>query len=192
MQNLKSQGLYSRIVNALWHALIDNKITSLPVSVIKIANNNEIKVLKNSDAQELREGERGVSIFDGGEWYIVYDDSPEHVDYKRFVVAHELGHILLGHPLIAGYHARTNSIPKPRTEKEADSFARRLLSPACVLWGLNLRTAAEINRACELSLDEAKPRANRMRELYKRNKFLTSPLEKDVYEQFKAFIEQNK
>jgi len=60
-------------------------------------------------------------------------------------------------------------------------FASRFLAPACVLWGLNVHTAADIARFCEISKEAAEIRAKRMAELYKRNMFLTSPLERRVY-----------
>ena len=78
------------------------------------------------------------------------------------------------------------------SESQADVFAARLLSPACVLWGLNLRTAKEITDICKMSIAEAKKRTQRMKVLYKRQKFLTSPLERKLYEQFIDYIELNK
>lgn len=188
---LKSYGLYKKVRDASWQILIDNRIDALPVDIIRIATNNEITVLKNSEANELRDGEIGASIYDGNDWYIVYEDKIESIGRKRFTIAHELGHIFLGHPLIAGYHARTININIPSTENEADIFASRLLSPSCVLWGLNLHSAEEIAEVCKISLQAAKIRADRMRVLYKRDKFLISPLEQKVYEQFKEFINGN-
>lgn len=188
---LNSYGLYKKVRGAAWQVLIDNKIDSLPVDILKIATNNEIVVLKNSDADELRQDEVGVSIYNGNEWYIVYDDVLDSVGRKRFTIAHELGHIFLGHPLVAGYHARTINTKIPRTENEADVFASRLLAPSCVLWGLNLRTATEIAEVCKISLQSAQIRAERMRILYEREKFLTHPLEQQVYKQFEEFINAN-
>lgn len=188
---LKSYGLYKKVRDASWQILIDNRIDALPVDIIRIATNNEITVLKNSEANELRDGEIGASIYDGNDWYIVYEDKIESIGRKRFTIAHELGHIFLGHPLIAGYHARTININIPSTENEADIFASRLLSPSCVLWGLNLHSAEKIAEVCKISLQSAQIRADRMRVLYKRDKFLISPLEQKVYEQFKEFINGN-
>ncbi|MCM1165639.1 MAG: ImmA/IrrE family metallo-endopeptidase [Ruminococcus sp.] len=148
-------------------------------------------LLKNSQANELRSGEAGISVFDGTQWYIVYDDLLP-LGRKRFTVAHELGHIFLGHPLVAGFHARTTGGKLPQTENEANVFASRFLAPACVLWGLNVHTAADIAQFCQISAEAAEIRASRMAELYKRNMFLTSPLEKRVYNQFNKFIEQNR
>ena len=77
-------------------------------------------------------------------------------------------------------------------EREADLFANSFLAPSCVLWGLSLRSAADIARICGLSEDAAEKRAARMAELYKCNEFLTSPLERKVYKRFAGFIEKNR
>lgn len=183
-------GVYKKARDASWQALIDNKINSLPVDVVQVVSNNGIKLLKDSQAHELRGGEAGISVFDGKQWFIIYDDSLP-LGRKRFTVAHELGHIFLGHPLVAGFHARTTGEKLPQTESEANIFASRFLAPACVLWGLNVHTAAEISHFCEISAEAAEIRAKRMAELYKRNMFLASPLERRVFSQFKAFIEYN-
>lgn len=184
-------GVYKKARNASWQALIDNKVCSLPVDIVQIVRNNGIQLLKNSQAKELRSGEAGISVFDGTQWYIVYDDTVP-LGRKRFTVAHEIGHIFLGHPLVAGFHARTTGGKLPQTENEANIFASRFLAPACVLWGLNVHTAADISRICEISKEAAEIRAKRMTELYKRNMFLTSPLERHVYNQFKNFIDYNR
>ncbi len=189
---IKAYGLYKKVRDASWQALIDNNVVSLPVDVIKIANDNGIIILKNSEAQKLSPDETGISIYDGEQWFIIYDDTVANKGRKRFTIAHELGHIFLGHPLIAGFHARTVGGKLPPTENEANIFASRFLAPACALWGLGLRSAADIAKACEISMESAEIRAERMAELYKRQKFLTSPLEKKVYEQFKDFIEENR
>ncbi len=73
---------------------------------------------------------------------------------------------------------------------QADMFAARLLAPACVIWGLNLHNAHEISQICNISYEAATYRAKRMELLYKRNKFLTSELEKEVYSNFENFINQ--
>lgn len=148
-----------------------------------------IKVIKDSNIHELKPNESGVSIFDGNFWYIVYNDN-EGRKRNRFTIAHELGHILLGHELKDGYYARSKTVMKPLLESEADTFAVRLLAPACVLWGLNVHSAEEIAELCDISYSAAKIREERMRVLYQRNKFLTSSLEKQVFRKFEPFINQ--
>lgn len=182
-------GIYRHCRNAAWQCLIDFNVTSVPVMLTPIVKKMGIKVIKDSAIHELRPNESGASIFDGESWYIVYNDS-EGRKRNRFTIAHELGHILLGHEMKDGYYARSTSPVKPEMETEADSFAVRLLAPACVLWGLRLHSAEEISELCDISYSAAKIREERMKILYKRNKFLTSPLEKEVFSKFEPFINQ--
>ena len=190
-ESYESYGRYKNARDSAWQVLIDYNINSLPINVVSIATSAGIKILKNSIVRKLTKGEIGISVWDSNKWYIIYDDTMSK-ERARFTIAHELGHIFLGHPLKDSYHARTINIDKPRVETDADIFASRLLAPACVLWGLNLHTPEEIKEACGISYQAAELRANRMRELYERNKFLISPLERQVYNNFADYIDQNK
>lgn len=184
-------GIYKNVRNAAWQCLIDYKVSELPVKPSLIARAAGIKVIKNSIVHELSPHESGVSLFDGKQWYIIYDD--ENTKQRcRFTVAHELGHIFLGHELRKGYYARTFDRSRPAVEQEADAFAARLLAPACVLWALNVHTAADIAALCDISNAAAQIRAERMAILYSRNKFLTSPLERTVYKNFSGYIQKKK
>ena len=77
-------------------------------------------------------------------------------------------------------------------EREANVFASRLLAPACVLWALDVKTPEQIAALCRISHQSASFRAERMQILYQRNRFLSSPLERKVYEQFTEFIRHQK
>lgn len=105
-------------------------------------------------------------------------------------MTHELGHIFLGHETQDGQYRRTIHITKPEEEIKSDMFAARHLAPACVIWALDLHTPKEIAKVCDISYSAAKFKAERMEKLYKRNKFLTSPLEKQVYKNFDRFIKE--
>jgi len=181
---------YKNVRDASWQVLIKFKVKELPVDTIKIASETNIVTLKNSEVNEMDENESGISYFYNGKWYIIYDDTMPK-ERIRFTVAHEIGHIFLGHELI-GQHRRTFNPNKPQIETQADIFASRLLAPACVLWGLGVTTAEEIMQLCGISYQAAEIRADRMRELYQRNKFLISPLERQVFEQFKDFINERR
>ena len=175
-------GKYRYARNSAWRCLIDYNVTSLPVKILNIARRAGIRVIKNSIANELSEDEKGHSYSRDNELVIIYDDTdPKTV--MRFTIAHELGHIFLGHNL---------ENPTLSMENEANVFASRLLSPACVLWALDLHTPEEIAKICDISNKAAKIRAERMNILYERDKFLTSPLEKQVYENFEEFINRQK
>lgn len=186
-------GVYKNVRNNAWQCLLDVGITELPVSVVKIADFFDIKIVKNSKYNWLKPKQIGISrLTSNGRWIICYEDT-EPSYRSRFTIAHELGHILLGHQLKDGEdHTRTFDKDRPQIESEADMFAARILAPACVLWGLDLHTPEDIASACNISFSAAQFRAQRMEELYRRQKFLTHPLEKQVYEQFKNFIEEKK
>ena len=184
-------GIYKNVRNAAWQCLIDNRITSLPVDLVKIADAAGIKLIKNSEVDKLSGNESGACYYDydSEEWFLVFDDE-SGAGRRRVIVAHEMGHIFLGHEMASGAYGGTFN-PGRKLEVQADSFAARLLAPACVLWGLNLHYAEEIKAVCNVSIS-VKKRAARMKELYERQKFLTSPIEKKLYEQFEGFVEANK
>lgn len=177
--------------DAAWQTLIDFKVSSLPVPLISICKDLGITLLDNNRAHELRPTESGISLKQNGKWYIIFDDTDTR-GKQRFTVAHELGHILMGHELKNGYYTRKENLNKPTDETEADMFAARLLAPACVLWGIGATTAEQIAKACDISLTAATLRSERMELLRKRNKFLTSPLERQVYSQFEGYIKNNR
>ena len=152
-----------------------------------------MNIIKNSVHDWLKPSQSGISFqAEDGTWVVVYDDS-DSIGRKRFTIAHELGHILLGHPLREGErHTRVFNKDRPEVEKEADMFAARILSPACVLWALDLHTPEEIAERCQISYTAAQARADRMALLYSRQMFLTSPIERQVFQAFKPWIERQK
>lgn len=186
-------GKYKNARNAAWQCLIDYNVTSLPVSVLQVAKLAGIKVVKSSrTADLLLKNEIGASIIINKQWYIVYNDSCSR-QRCRFTVAHELGHIFLGHELKKrGNLTKTFKDSGSFAEQEANIFASRLLAPACIIWALGLKTANEISAVCDISHSAAEFRAERMNTLYKRNRFLTSSLERKVYNNFNVFIQNSK
>lgn len=184
-------GAYQNIRNAAWQCLVDFNISYLPTNVLQITNAAGINVVKDSYAKMLDPNDIGASYIIDDEWYIVYRDNNSH-QANRFTIAHELGHIFLGHELRQGKHARTFGKSQPKEESEANTFAYRLLAPACVIWSLDLHEADEIALLCDITLPDAKNRADRMKILYDRNKFLLSSLEKKVYYNFENFINKQK
>ena len=183
-------GLYKNIRNSSWRCLLDFKIDSLPVDVLKIARGAGIRVIRDSDVNDLLPEENGKTYFDGETWTIIYNDK-NPTELSRFTIAHELGHIFLGHELKYAKYVGTTEIQcKPKSEQQADLFAQRLLCPACVIWGLNLHSAKDIAVYCKVEIAVAEPRAKRMASLYKRNKFLTNETEKEIYNGFKEYIDK--
>ena len=178
---------YKNTRDLVWEILIRERITELPVRVSELCRNMGIPVL----LYDFKDGNSGVSTMVNGSPIILVNkcDSPER---QRFTAAHELGHIMLGH---VGKYKLVNRDPSPNDnpiEQAANVFASRLLAPACVLWGCNIHTADEIAVNCKISRQAAEYRAARMEILYKRNAFLTSSLEREVYENFRQYIETHK
>ena len=186
-------GIYRGIRDGAWKCLRDFGVTSLPVKILPIAKACNIHVIKNSIVHDLEATEIAKAYFTGTDWHFIYDDTRPQ-DERRYALAHEFGHFFLGHPeLYQKYKPIPTEDGKPsKSEMQADDFAIRLLCPASVIWGLNLRTAEEIAEVCNVPLEIAKKRCKRMALLYKRDAFLTSPLEREVYENFKPFIEEKK
>lgn len=166
-----------------WEILKTEKITKLPIDIVALCKRMKIKV-KVLDGQTETDG---YSTIVGKNAYI-FTKYNQPYGRIRFTIAHELGHILLDH---VGKYELINREPSASDnpiEQEANIFASRLLAPACVLWGCGVDSPEEIMTLCDISYTAACYRMDRMRILYNRNKFLISPLEREVYEQFKPFI----
>lgn len=174
---------YKNSRDLAWRILINEQIKELPIMIVQLCRSMGIQV----QLYRPPDNNDGFStILDGGaRIFVSADCSPER---QRFTAAHELGHILLGH---TGKYQLVNREPSDKDnpiEQAANVFASRLLAPACVLWALDARTPEEISKLCKISYQAASFRADRMALLYDRGKFLSSPLERQVYEQFGDFI----
>ncbi len=205
-----SYGLYQRTRDAAWQALLDFRVDKLPVSTSGIARQLGIPLLEYPDAsqllaspglQQIARQSSGLAVRVDRRWAICYDPATVSSGRARFTIAHELGHILLGHaPTLRGDHtvvlSRVNTgdlDPRPRSPQEqaADMFAARLLAPACVLHALGAYTVEDIMRYTSLSHQAATFRAERMALLQRRGAWLLSPLERQVLAQSSAYIETN-
>lgn len=181
-----------------WRVLVECEIAALPVDLNIIVewfgakaypyqgNWNQLRAMGLEAAAQRT---AGMAFYRGGIPYILYD-SGNPPGKIRFTIAHELGHIALGH-LLPGAYTVQNQEPQeadnPR-EQAANQFAVDLLAPACVLWGMGVHTAPEIAAVCGISAQAAQFRAQQMELLRRRNQFLSHSLERVVYRQFQPFI----
>ncbi len=183
-------GVYSSCRDAAWRSLIDFDVCSLPVKLISATNQAGIRVVRNSDAHELRSGELGASVFLPNKiWVIVYDNTLSDAE-ARMVIAHEFGHILLGHEYKYSDYRFDGGKGKLKSEREADMFALRFLAPACVLHELGALDSTAISELCMIPKSAASARAKRMETLEKRNMFYKSTLEQEVRNKFDGYIKK--
>jgi Zn-dependent peptidase ImmA (M78 family) len=107
---------------------------TLPVPVVRIANAMGARVVSSRNMEDSGWVERV-----GEEFKIaVREDDPPH--RKRFTIAHEIGHIALGH-LREGltlFRDRDFNRPRDYRERAANRFAAEILMPAQYIdlaWG---------------------------------------------------------
>lgn len=185
---------YQNTRDAAWKILLDCGIEKLPVDLNHICRQLGVGVYRYGDVTvtgETRLRGDGLLYFEGNRPVILFDQDkpPARI---RFTIAHELGHLILSHvaPVQQGVAKQSYPAAADSMETAANRFAIRLLAPACVLWGMETYTAQAISELCGISLQAAQFRAERMLVLRSRGKFLTSPLERQVYERFLPFIRE--
>lgn len=187
-----------------FRVLLDCGIDTLPVRVSLVCARLGVRLCSYGQGYELiRRFQLARHLHNSDGFLFRMDDVPvifynqsRPVCRQRFTVAHELGHLLLGHsgPLV-------NREPRPGdspVERAANAFAADLLSPACVLRGLGVDSAPQIARLCDLSPQAAAFRMDRLRRLYEldrqwmarrgRSRFFLSPLEWQLYLRFEPYI----
>lgn len=142
-------GKYKNARNASWQCLIDFRVSKLPVKVSLIASSAGIPfvpfsrsedVLKSLALENLLKND-GFTIYHNEMGYLIFYNDANSPQRIRFTIAHELGHIFLGHPFQPAENCLFTSINREAEpnddplEIEANIFSRDLLAPACVLWG---------------------------------------------------------
>ncbi|MGE5572992.1 MAG: ImmA/IrrE family metallo-endopeptidase [Bacteroidota bacterium] len=94
--------------------------------------------------------------------YVTVYNERRRPERTRWTLAHEIGHIVLGHlsdfEETAIYRGLTDNQYKV-LEREADTFAAELLSPMAILKALDAVAASDIMQVCRLSREAAENRA---------------------------------
>lgn len=189
---------YQQARDAAWQLLVDCNVSVLPVSVSAICRQlgyplysyrKAAKAIAKAGLSEQCQTSDGFTFVTGGKPYIFYSDVCNR-GRQRFTVAHELGHIVLGH-VGDGQYTIVNREPSPKddpAEVQANQFAARILAPACVLHAMGIAKAEEISRVCGISMQAAEFRAARLAVLEGRDMYLSHPLERRVFAQFKDYL----
>lgn len=189
---------YKDARDAAWKILIDCHVDSLPVDIRAICRHLGCKLYSYDAGRKIIHAFRldaqtektdGFTVLYRGVPYIFYSGNTSEAR-QRFTIAHEIGHIVLGH-IEDGKYTVINREPSPgdsADETQANQFAARILAPACVLNALDAVDAEQISSLCAISHQAAQFRSERMKQLRTRGKFLSHPLEREVMRQFDPFI----
>ena len=199
--------LYQEARDTAWRALLRLPDKKLPVDVDALAGMVGAEIHPFPDPKEEEKlaaliaqcGEcAGVSLRVKGAWHIFIRQELD-ADHRRFAAAHEMGHVLLGHPTealspgVRRFRSLENAgdlleETQDLADYAADIFAIRLLAPACVLHETGTDTPGGIAALCGLPPKAAAFRAERMETLNQRNVFYTNAVEAKVRDQFLPFI----
>ncbi len=154
-------GAYLRAAGAAERVIQEHNIRALPVQPIEIAERVGIEVVAKPASDS---GVSGMLIKVGDDFCIAYATHIGSPGFRRFSIAHELGHYFLeGHidaVFVEGsvHESRAGFLSGIQYEIEADHFAARLLMPNA-LFSAALRRAGEglaavesLASLCETSL----------------------------------------
>ena len=171
-QNTATMLLLQQNVNSLY---IDVRNFNLP-AFITIDTMQNYAMLTGFPLCMLRESQVDGScvIKTGGRCIILYDDAVQNEQRKHWGIAHELGHIFLGH-----------EDDSEKSEKEAHFFAAQIVAPEIVLMELCRRRGrlndAEIYWYFNLSHEAAE---KRLTTLLRRSTFNFADIDKQLLIKF--------
>ncbi len=132
-------------------------INSLPISTEEAAKRLGIKLVSYKTLTEIYEISLkelyakslfGFSFIEDGRYIIAVNENSCCERRRRFTVAHEIGHCVLGH--------LSGTENKIENERDADRFAGEFLAPTSVLRACGINSAEEIARVCAVSKTSAK------------------------------------
>lgn len=121
--------------------LSDHGVSRFPIDVATICRRYGMAVKtyepKNSNpGQAFLQGDRPV----------IAVSAREPAARQRFICAHELGHVLMGHVGTWAFVAETRWLPKKIKERAAMVFAAELLVPQCALAALHIEDVEQIQK----------------------------------------------
>lgn len=159
-------------------------ISSLPISPEETAKRLGIKLVSYKTMTEIYEitmrelyskSRFGFSYIEDGRFVIAVNENSCGERRRRFTIAHEIAHCVLGHLS----HEAKNTV---ENEREADRFAAELLAPVCVLRECGVSDADEISRLCGISKAAAEISLRRVLSADK------APYAREIIERFGGFI----
>lgn len=182
--------------------MVEENITSLPVDPYSIARNLGVDLIAFDDPQnglppkriqKLRSLKIDAILIKPDpeiETYWIFYDNQILQDRQRFTIAHELGHIRLGHKNADSLMRKQFNREKDPVEIEADDFAGELLRPPALMALTNVENVNEIQCICWVSSSSAENGAKRIRNIKHRIAAKKDKIVLFYKKQFYNFINQ--
>lgn len=190
-----------------YRLLCELEIDRLPIDPWAIANElTNVHVLKWTELRDNCHQVDPLSIDKEGadaktqhirgsnDYLVVYDDRVKSFGRIRWTIAHEIGHIVLGH--LVSFDATAlcrGSLTEAEyrvLEREADCFAVNLLAPMTIMNRIpSVKTAYDYMKVCQLSEEASKNCLEDLR-LLKSGKRVTFPIKEEdtLYRNFYRFL----
>lgn len=181
-------GMYSDPKEAALQTILEIGAGSLPISLNAVCSAYNISIIPSDKAPEqfsLPKNEKAM-VWQIRDWRIVYDVNLP-IENRRLAIAHEIGHVLLGHNIYGD-----TLVKDPEQEAAADQFALDLLAPG-VVWKsmLGYKSMNVIAEVCNILKDAAKLQLKHNVGEYESGKAYKplSPLENDIICKFHPWAE---
>jgi hypothetical protein len=113
----------------------ENNLFKYPIDLYSICKMYDwkIKYYNERDNKALFQISTDGFVVENKDNYIIFLNENMLESRQRFTIAHEMGHILLGHHSLDGYNLIANSGLDNEVEREANMFARLLLCPPQII-----------------------------------------------------------
>lgn len=173
---------YCRSRELAQRVLLECGVAELPVDVASVSRQYGIAV-KTYKPKNNNPGQ--AYVFNGSP--IIPVSVLERSPKQRFICAHELGHVLMGH--VGPWRGIPDNREMPHQERAAMIFAAELLMPPCVMLQLGINAVDPIMELCGVPYKAA---FYTLKELERQQKgvVLLSAMEKRVCREFAAYIEK--
>lgn len=183
-----------------WDFLIRHRLRELPIDCLQLneidaglkikSYSDSIKFISSLKLTEYAEKHNGFTIEYDKKVIILYNEKMPY-SIRNFVIAHEIGHVILGHATnkngILGYDDDGNT--KEGQEEEADAFAYAFLAPSPVFKELNVSEAQAVAKLSGLSLKYADKATE---EIVKSADINYSGIEIELIDLFKDYINKQR
>lgn len=121
-----------KVYNITSNFISENKLFQYPIDLFSLCKiyGWKIKYYNKKDNKEFLQISTDGFVVENNNKYIIFLNQDMIESRQRFTIAHEIGHIVLGHHNLDGYNLIANSGLDTDVEQEANMFARLILCPA--------------------------------------------------------------